>query len=69
MLTKREFTVLLEKYRESIEEYLTLYKDKGFEFMEELVAEIEDEEELDWTDAYEMFNRMVDAVVMSKVRK
>ena len=59
---------MFQKYQESIEEYLTLPKDYAFKFMEELVAEIEDEEELDWSDAYEMFNDMVDAVVMSKYK-
>ena len=68
MLTKRQFEVMLDKYRESIEEYITLPKDAGFKFMEELVAEIEDEEEMEWSDAYEAFGDMCSAVIIESRR-
>lgn len=68
MLTKRQFLLMLEKYQDSVQEYLTLSKDAGFKFMEELVAEIEDEEGLEWSDAYDTFNDMVSAVMMSKYK-
>lgn len=68
MLTKRQYAEMFQKYQESIEEYLTLPKDAGFKFMEELVAEIEDEEGLEWSDAYDTFNDMVSAVMMSKYK-
>lgn len=69
MLTKRQFLLMLEKYQESVQEYLTMSKDAGFKFMEELVAEIEDEEGLEWSDAYDTFNEMVDAVAFGKFKK
>ena len=69
MLTKRQFEVMLDKYEESIEEYIMLPSRENFKFMEELVAEIEDEEEMEWSEAYDAFNNMVDAVAMKTVRK
>ena len=68
MLTKRQFLLILEKYQESVKEYLQMSKHEGFKFMEELVAEIEDEEGLEWSDAYDTFNDMVSAVMMSKYK-
>ena len=68
MLTKRQFLLILEKYQESVKEYLQMSKHEGFKFMEELVAEIEDEEGLEWSDAYDTFNDMVSAVIMSKYK-
>ena len=44
-------------------------KHEGFKFMEELVAEIEDEEGLEWSDAYDTFNEMVDAVAFGIFKK
>lgn len=69
MLTKRQFLLMLEKYQESVQEYLQMSKDEGFRFMEELVAEIEDEEGLEWSDAYDTFNEMVDAVALGIFKK
>ena len=69
MLTKRQFLLMLEKYQESVQEYLQMSKDEGFKFMEELVAEIEDEEGLEWSDAYDTFNEMVDAVALGIFKK
>lgn len=69
MLTKRQFAVMLDKYEESIEEYITLSKDAGFKFMEELIAEIEDEEGLEWGDAYDAFNDMVFEVMTRRARQ
>ena len=60
---------MLEKYQESVQEYLQMSKDEGFRFMEELVAEIEDEEGLEWSDAYDTFNEMVDAVALGIFKK
>jgi hypothetical protein len=69
MLTKRQFAVMLEKYRESLEEYVMLSKEAAFKFMEELVAEIEDEEGLEWTDAYDTFNDMVLVIINDRYAK
>lgn len=69
MLTKRQFAVMLEKYRESLEEYVMLSKDAAFKFMEELVAEIEEEEGLEWTDAYDTFNDMVLVMINDRYAK
>ena len=69
MLTKRQFEVMLDKYEESIEEYIMLSKDAGFKFMEELIAEIEDEEGLEWGDAYDAFNDMVFEVMTRRARQ
>lgn len=55
---------MISKYRSSVEEYLTLPKDIGFEYMESLVAEIEEEEKVSWTVAYEMFCKMVDELTL-----
>ena len=69
MLTKRQFAVMLDKYEESLEEYLTLPKDAAFKFMEELVAEIEEEEEMEWLDAYDAFIDMVSEVMIKRARQ
>ena len=69
MLTKRQFQVMLDKYEESLEEYLTLPKDAAFKFMEELVAEIEEEEEMEWSDAYDAFNDMITEVIAARFAK
>ena len=69
MLTKRQFEVMLDKYEESIEEYIMLSKDAGFKFMEELIAEIEDEEGLEWGDAYDAFDDMVFEVMTRRARQ
>ena len=69
MLTKRQFAVMLDKYEESIEEYIMLPSRENFKFMEELVAEIEDEEEMEWSDAYDVFNDMVSEVMIRRARQ
>ena len=69
MLTKRQFEVMLDKYEESIEEYIMLPSRENFKFMEELVAEIEDEEGLEWGDAYDAFNDMVSEVMIRRARQ
>jgi len=69
MLTKRQFEVMLDKYEESIEEYIMLPSRENFKFMEELVAEIEDEEEMEWSDAYDVFNDMVSEVMIRRARQ
>lgn len=55
--------MIVNKYYESIKTYLSLPKDIGFDFMENLVNEIEDEEKLSWSEAYELFGEMVDYVI------
>ena len=69
MLTKRQFAVMLDKYEESIEEYIMLPSRENFKFMEALVAEIEDEEGLEWGDAYDAFNEMVSEVMIRRARQ
>jgi hypothetical protein len=69
MLTKRQFEVMLDKYEESIEEYIDVPFRENFKFMEELVAEIEDEEGLEWGDAYDAFNDMVSEVMIRRARQ
>jgi len=55
--------MVINKYYESIKTYLSLPKEIGFDYMEELVAVIEDEEGMSWTEAYELFGEMVDFVI------
>lgn len=55
--------MLINKYYESIKTYLSLPKDIGFDYMEEIVSVIEEEEGMSWTEAYEMFGEMVDFVI------
>ena len=55
--------MVINKYYESIKTYLSLPKDIGFDYMEEIVATIEDEEGMSWTEAYELFGEMVDFVI------
>ena len=50
----------LAYYVSAVETYLTLPKDVGFDYMETIVAEMEDEFNISWTDAYEMFCELVD---------
>ena len=55
--------MLINKYYETIKTYLSLPKDVGFDYMEEVVAMIEDEEGMSWTEAYEKFGEFVDFVI------
>ena len=55
--------MIVNKYYEAIKTYLSLPKDIGFDYMEEVVAIIEDEEGMTWTEAYEMFGELVDFVI------
>jgi hypothetical protein len=50
----------LSYYVRAVETYLTLPKDVGFDYMETIVAEIEEEFNVSWTDAYTMFGELVD---------
>ena len=50
----------LSYYVRAVETYLTLPKDVGFDYMETIVAEIEEEFNVSWTDAYSMFCELVD---------
>ena len=51
-------------YVDSVRYYLTMPKDIGFDYMESLVDEISDAEEITWTEAYEYFGSLVDRVIM-----
>lgn len=63
IVNQLENEMLVNKYYESIKTYLSLPKDIGFDYMEEIVATIEDEEKMSWTEAYEMFGELVDFVI------
>lgn len=52
---------MINKYLERVRTYTTLPKDIGFDLMEEIVAELEDEG-LSFSEAYELFGEMVDYV-------
>lgn len=52
---------MINKYLERVRVYTTLPKDIGFDLMEEIVAEMEDEG-LTFSEAYELFGEMVDYV-------
>lgn len=54
-------------YVDSVRYYLTMPKDIGFDYMESLVEEISDAEEITWTEAYEYFGSLVDKVIMGAV--
>ena len=57
---------MISKYRSSVEEFLSMPKDIGFEYMESVVDEIMEEEKVSWTVAYEIFGSMCDSIVMEK---
>ena len=52
---------MVSKYLERVKLYTTLPKDIGFDLMEEVVAEMEDEG-MSFSAAYELFGEMVDYV-------
>jgi|TARA_R110000868_G_scaffold44950_1_gene149600 hypothetical protein len=52
---------MVSKYLERVKLYTTLPKDIGFDLMEEIVAEMEDEG-MSFSAAYELFGEMVDYV-------
>ncbi len=52
---------MVSKYLERVRLYTTLPKDIGFDLMEEVVAEMEDEG-MSFSTAYELFGEMVDYV-------
>ena len=52
---------MVSKYLERVRLYTTLPKDIGFDLMEEVVAEMEDEG-MSFSAAYELFGEMVDYV-------
>lgn len=54
-------------YVSAVREYLTMPKDIGFDFMEDLVQEISDTEEITWTEAYDYFGSLCDRVVMGEL--
>ena len=52
---------MLSKYYDKVKEYTTLPKDIGFDLMEEVIAEMEDDG-MTFSEAYETFGEMVDYV-------
>lgn len=52
---------MVSKYLERVRVYTTLPKDIGFDLMEEIVAEMEDDG-MSFSAAYELFGEMVDYV-------
>jgi hypothetical protein len=52
---------MVSKYLERVKVYTTLPKDIGFDLMEEIVAEMEDDG-MSFSAAYELFGEMVDYV-------
>jgi hypothetical protein len=52
------------RYVDAIRYYLTMPKDIGFDYMESVVDEIMDMEEITWTEAYEYFGSLCDRVIM-----
>jgi hypothetical protein len=58
----REFE-MLSKYYESVKEYAKLPKDAGFDVMERILAEMEDDG-MSFSEAYDAFGEMVDYVTI-----
>ena len=54
---------MLSKYYDSVKEYTMLPKDAGFDVMERILAEMEDDG-MSFSDAYDAFNEMVDYVTI-----
>ena len=52
---------MISKYYDSVKEYTTLPKDIGFDMMESILAEMEDDG-MTFTEAYDLFGEMVDYV-------
>ena len=52
---------MLSKYYDKVKEYTTLPKDIGFDLMEEVLSEMEDDG-MTFSEAYEAFGEMVDYV-------
>ena len=52
--------MLKSRYSDIAETYRSLPKDIGFDYMETVVAELEDELEISWTEAYELFGKIVE---------
>ena len=52
---------MLSKYYDGVKEYTTLPKDAGFDVMERILAEMEDDG-MSFSEAYDAFNEMVDYV-------
>ena len=55
--------IMLSKYYDGVKEYTTLPKDAGFELMETILAEMEDDG-MSFTEAYDAFGEMVDYVLI-----
>jgi hypothetical protein len=53
---------MLLKYKLAASEYLTMPKDIGFDFMEDVVTEMEEELGISWTEAYELFYDLTETV-------
>jgi len=53
---------MLMRYKLAASEYLTMPKDIGFDFMEVVVTEMEDELGISWSEAYELFCDLTETV-------
>ena len=56
---------MLSKYYDKVKEYTTLPKDIGFDVMEEVLSEMEDDG-MSFSEAYDAFGEMVDYVIISE---
>jgi hypothetical protein len=53
---------MISKYTLAAREYLMMPKDEGFDFMDAVVTEMEDELGISWTEAYELFCELTETV-------
>ena len=57
--------MMLSKYYDLVKEYTMLPKDIGFDVMEEVLAEMEDDG-MSFSEAYDAFGEMVEYVIISE---
>lgn len=56
---------MISKYYDKVKEYTTLPKDLGFDVMESILAEMEDDG-MSFSEAYDCFAEMVEYVMISE---
>ena len=54
--------MVISTYYEPVRTYLSMPKDIGFDYMETIISNMEDEG-LTFTEAYDLFNELVDFVI------
>ena len=54
--------MVISTYNEPVRTYLSMPKDIGFDYMETIISNMEDEG-LTFTEAYDLFNELVDFVI------